>query len=69
MQGNFYNQMVGGNPSKTLPWSHKKRFDTLNYIKISNFSVMTDTINKVKQQVTDWKLHSGYKSASTCTQQ
>lgn len=69
MQGNFYNQMVGKIQAKRNPRAIKKRFDTLNYIRIFNFSVMTDTINKVKQQVTGWKLHSGYKSASACIHQ
>lgn len=52
MQGNFYDQMVGKIQAKHNPRAIKKRFDTLNYVKILNFSVMTDTINKVKQ-VTD----------------
>lgn len=69
MQGKFYNHMVGKIQAKHNPRAIKKRFDTLNCIKIFNFSAMTDTINKVKQQVTDWKLHSGYKSASPCTHQ
>lgn len=39
-------------------------FETLDCIKIFNFSVMKDTINKGKQQVADWKLHSEYKNPS-----
>ena len=40
----------------------KKMSEILDYIKIFNFSVMKDPINKIKQ-VTDWKLHSEHKNA------
>ena len=37
--------------------------EILDYIKSFNFSAMKDPINKIKQQVTDWELHSEYKNA------
>lgn len=64
MHDNFYNHMVGKIKAKHNPRTIKKMFETLDCIKIFNFSVMKDTINKGKQQVADWKLHSEYKNPS-----
>ena len=56
MQGNFYNHMVGEIQAKHNSRTIKKMSEVLDYIKSFNFSVMKDPINKVQQQVTDWKL-------------
>lgn len=54
--------MVGDIYTKHNSRNIKKMSEILDYIKIFNFSVMKDPINKIKQ-VTDWKLHSEYKNA------
>lgn len=55
--------MVGEIEAKHNSRTIKKMSEILDYIKSFNFSVMKDPINKIKQQVTDWELHSEYKNA------